>query len=165
MDSYEINDVKGIGKKLLEKLENADIKSVEQLALSLISELEKLKGIGIKNAEKFIGKAKELLERSKEGISKDQNGGFLDKSIVHQIQSDIKLIFLKLEIEVAVQSYIEEKSKTNKQITRHSIIQAVREKLNLKEDKELDDNIWKNALEIGEDYGVRKTANTLYFEE
>jgi hypothetical protein len=69
------------------------------------------------------------------------------------------------QIKEAVRNYIEEKSKTNKQITYHYTTKAVREELSLKEEKEIDDDIWTIALDIGDDYCKRKTTKTIYFEE
>ncbi|MCK4686930.1 MAG: FKBP-type peptidyl-prolyl cis-trans isomerase, partial [Candidatus Lokiarchaeota archaeon] len=64
--SLELNDVKGIGKKI-DVLKEAGIDSVEKLAGSKLEELTEIKGIGKATAEKIINNAKELLKSSKSG--------------------------------------------------------------------------------------------------
>ncbi|MFX1320060.1 MAG: helix-hairpin-helix domain-containing protein [Promethearchaeota archaeon] len=62
--SLELNDVKGIGKKI-DVLKEAGIDSVEKLAGSKLEDLTDIKGIGRTTAEKIIDNAKELLKSSK----------------------------------------------------------------------------------------------------
>ena len=64
--SLELNDVKGIGKKI-DVLKEAGIDSVEKLARSKLEDLTEIKGIGRSTAEKIIDNAKELLKSSKSG--------------------------------------------------------------------------------------------------
>lgn len=64
--SLELNDVKGIGKKI-DVLKEAGIDSVEKLAGAKLEELTEIKGIGKATAEKIIDNAKELLKSSKSG--------------------------------------------------------------------------------------------------
>jgi len=64
--SLELNDVKGIGKKI-NVLKEAGIDSVEKLAGAKLEELTEIKGIGKATAEKIIDNAKELLKSSKSG--------------------------------------------------------------------------------------------------
>ena len=68
------------------------------------------------------------------------------------------------KIKQAVKNYIIDKSKTNKQITYHYTTKAIREELNLEESKELDDDIWTIALDIGNNYSVNQTTKTIYFQ-
>ena len=58
--SYELEDVKGLGKKA-ENLREAGIDSVEKLANSKVEDLLEIKGIGKATAEKFVSNAKDLL--------------------------------------------------------------------------------------------------------
>lgn len=98
LNSYELNDVSGVGPKTLETLKNAGIKSVNQLANSSINQLKQLDGIGKKSAEKFINGAKKLLAKPSETISEIPKPQIkTSNSTIQQIQSDIKLIFSKLE--------------------------------------------------------------------
>ncbi len=62
--SLELNDVKGIGKKI-DVLKEAGIDSVEKLARAKLEELTEIKGIGKATAEKIIDSAKELFKSSK----------------------------------------------------------------------------------------------------
>ncbi len=62
--SLELNDVKGIGKKI-DVLKEAGIDSVEKLAGAKLEELTEIKGIGKATAEKIIDSAKELFKSSK----------------------------------------------------------------------------------------------------
>jgi len=62
--SLELNDVKGIGKKI-NVLKEAGIDSVEKLAGAKLEELTEIKGIGKATAEKIIDSAKELFKSSK----------------------------------------------------------------------------------------------------
>lgn len=64
--SLELNDVKGIGKKI-DVLKEAGIDSIEKLAGAKLEELTEIKGIGKATAEKIIDNAKELLKSSKSG--------------------------------------------------------------------------------------------------
>ena len=59
--SYELEDVKGLGKKA-ENLREAGIDTVEKLAKSKAEDLIDIKGIGKTSAEKIIDSAKELLQ-------------------------------------------------------------------------------------------------------
>jgi peptidylprolyl isomerase len=59
--SYELEDVKGLGKKA-ENLREAGIDTVEKLAKSKAEDLIDIKGIGKTSAGKIIDSAKELLE-------------------------------------------------------------------------------------------------------
>jgi len=61
--SYNLSDVKGLGKKE-DTLKEAGIDSVEKLAESNVDDLISLKGIGKATAEKFIESAKNLLNSS-----------------------------------------------------------------------------------------------------
>ena len=68
------------------------------------------------------------------------------------------------KIKQAVKNYIIDKSKNNKQITYHYTTKAIRDDLNLDESKELDDDIWTIALDIGKNYSIRQTSKTIYFQ-
>jgi DNA-directed RNA polymerase alpha subunit len=61
--SYELEDVKGLGKKA-ENLREAGIDTVEKLANTNAEKLIDIKGIGKASAQKIINSAKELLEES-----------------------------------------------------------------------------------------------------
>lgn len=89
-----------------------------------------------------------------------------DKDITEKIPDEKRepIEIGREQIKEVVRNYIEEKSKTNKQITYHYTTKAVREELSLKEEKEIDDDIWTIALDIGDDYCERKTTKTIYFE-
>ncbi|MFX0042159.1 MAG: helix-hairpin-helix domain-containing protein [Candidatus Hodarchaeota archaeon] len=64
--ALELNDVKGIGKKI-DVLKEAGIDSVEKLAEAKLEELTEIKGIGKATAEKIIDNAKQLLKSSESG--------------------------------------------------------------------------------------------------
>jgi FKBP-type peptidyl-prolyl cis-trans isomerase 2 len=64
--SFEMENVKGLGKKTIETLKEAGIDSVQKLANAEIKDLSKLSGIGKKSAEKYIEGAKNLLETASE---------------------------------------------------------------------------------------------------
>jgi len=68
------------------------------------------------------------------------------------------------KIKEAVKNYIIDKSRNNKQITYHYTTKSIREDLNLEESKELDNDIWTIALDIGNNYSVRQTSKTIYFK-
>ena len=67
-------------------------------------------------------------------------------------------------IKQAVKNYIISKSKNNKQITYHHTTKAIRDNLNLDESKELDNDIWTIALDIGKNYSTRQTSKTIFFD-
>ena len=74
--SYELEDVKGLGKKAV-NLREAGIDTVEKLANTNAEELIDIKGIGKASAQKIIDSAKELLEEvgtkgKEEKIEKDE---------------------------------------------------------------------------------------------
>lgn len=69
------------------------------------------------------------------------------------------------QIKSVVEKYIENKSKTNKQINSSNTIKAIHKILNLEEgDIKWDDEIWAFAINIGKRFCVRHTLKTIYFE-
>ena len=68
------------------------------------------------------------------------------------------------QIKIAVKNYLIEKSKENKQVTYKYTTSAIREVLDLKESKEINDDIWTIALNISPDYSIKQTAKTIYFK-
>ncbi|MBD3194750.1 MAG: hypothetical protein GF317_06830 [Candidatus Lokiarchaeota archaeon] len=69
-----LKDVKGLGKKTLENLNDAGIKKIEDLANSDVKELIKIEGIGKKSAKNFIENAKDLIEESEIDDNIDDQG-------------------------------------------------------------------------------------------
>lgn len=59
----QLEEISGIGKKLVAELRSVDITSVRQLARANINDLINIKGIGKASALKFIEQAKKILER------------------------------------------------------------------------------------------------------
>lgn len=57
-----VGNLEGIGVKMEEKLVNADINTVQQLAKTPVEQLIKIDGIGQKTAENLMSKAKSFLE-------------------------------------------------------------------------------------------------------
>jgi Holliday junction resolvasome RuvABC DNA-binding subunit len=68
----ELMRVRGIGPTAAERLINAGIKSIEEIARSNIEQLAWIKGIGIISAKKIIENANELINLEK-GIQKVLN--------------------------------------------------------------------------------------------
>ncbi|TXT61627.1 MAG: Peptidylprolyl isomerase [Promethearchaeota archaeon] len=67
-----LNEIKGLGKKTIEILEEAGIDTIKKLANSEVKDLSELKGIGKKSAEKYIEGAKALLEEKGEELGEEQ---------------------------------------------------------------------------------------------
>lgn len=69
------------------------------------------------------------------------------------------------QIKSVVRKYVEEKSKTNKQITLSNTIKAIHKSLNLEEtDKKWDDDIWGFAVNMSKNLCVKQTIKTIYFK-
>jgi len=66
----ELELIEGIGWKTGQRLNNAGIYTIKDLLACSIEDLIKIEGIGIKSAELFLQKGKEVKERNKEEISK-----------------------------------------------------------------------------------------------
>ena len=68
------------------------------------------------------------------------------------------------QIERAVKSYINEKSKTNKQVNSSNTINAIHKTLNLDiMDTKWDEDIWTLALDYSKKISVKQTPKTIYF--
>jgi N utilization substance protein A len=61
-----LEDLKGIGGKLLKNLEGIEIETLEDMAEASVDQLTQIKGLGKIKAEKLIQEAKELLEQCEE---------------------------------------------------------------------------------------------------
>lgn len=61
----ELTEVRGIGKSLAEKLNDAGIDSIEKLASISLHDLLKVNGIGKSTGLKYIESAKKMLEKKK----------------------------------------------------------------------------------------------------
>jgi hypothetical protein len=90
------------------------------------------------------------------------------KEIVLETKSSVPLKSIELapeQIETTVKKFIEDKSKTNKQMNSASTIKAVRRVLNLEEgDTKWDEDIWMYAINISKSLGLRHTPKTIYFQ-
>ncbi len=64
----------------------------------------------------------------------------------------------------SIQKYIDQKSKTNKQITRARTIKAIKKSLKIAEkDKSWDDEIWAFTISLSKSICKRITPKTIYF--
>jgi len=90
------------------------------------------------------------------------------KEIAPEIRSSVPLKSIELaleQIETTVKNFIEDKSKTNKQMNSASAIKAVRRVLNLEEgDTKWDEDIWMYAVNISKGLGLKHTPKTIYFQ-
>ena len=69
------------------------------------------------------------------------------------------------QVKNSVQNYIDEKSKTNKQVTSAATIKAVKKLLKLAEsDKTWDEDIWSTAIDLSKSICVKTTPKTIYFK-
>jgi peptidylprolyl isomerase len=88
--SYNLSDVKGLGKKE-DTLKEAGIDSVEKLAEANIDDLISLKGIGKATAEKIIENAKILLNTSNSGkTSEILEADSAEKEDIDKAQEELK---------------------------------------------------------------------------
>ncbi|TFF63638.1 MAG: hypothetical protein EU521_00850 [Promethearchaeota archaeon] len=131
-----------------------------------------LSPIDLKERIKHLTKLTETIEPGRViditnyGVTRDFESPKKEKELEGFISEEPKVEPIEIgreQIKRAVKNYIEEKSRTNKQITYHYTTQAVRDELNIEEDKEVDDDIWAIALDIGKDYCVKQTPKTIYF--
>lgn len=67
--SLNLEDIKGLGAKSVEKLKASNIDSVEQLAQMTVEDLSKVEGIGESSAKKYIKNANDLLSTKKESAT------------------------------------------------------------------------------------------------
>lgn len=71
--SKELSKIKGVGPSAIEKLSEANISTIEELAKAKITELTKIKGIGKATAGKWISQAKDLSNGSSSTDSQKQS--------------------------------------------------------------------------------------------
>jgi small GTP-binding protein len=70
-----------------------------------------------------------------------------------------------IQVKVHVQSYLNQKSKTNKQITRATTVKATKKSLKIAvKDTSWDDKIWSLANELSKSTCKRTTPKTIYFK-
>jgi peptidylprolyl isomerase len=89
--SYNLSDIKGLGKKE-DALKEAGIDSVEKLANADVNELISLKGIGKTSAEKFIENARSLLQSTVKDDSSTTDELVSDKEELEKYQEEQKKI-------------------------------------------------------------------------
>jgi small GTP-binding protein len=69
------------------------------------------------------------------------------------------------QVKENVQSYLNQKSKTNKQITRAMTIKSIKKSLKLAEkDTSWDEDIWSFAINLSKSIRTRTTPKTIYFQ-
>jgi len=68
-------------------------------------------------------------------------------------------------VKESIQRYINQKSKTNKQITRARTIKAIKKSLKIVEkDQSGDDEIWAFTISLSKSICKRITPKTIYFQ-
>ena len=87
--SYNLNDVKGLGKKK-DTLKEAGIDTVEKLANADINDLTSLKGFGKATAEKVIKNAKLLINDSKTEPSETAKEPSLEEKEEAELKAELK---------------------------------------------------------------------------
>ena len=69
------------------------------------------------------------------------------------------------QVKESIQKYINQKSQTNKQITRARTIKAIKKSLKLPEkDQSWDDDIWAFTISLSKSISTRITPKTIYFQ-
>jgi len=108
MKTNDLSNIKGIGPSKIEKLGQAKIYTINQLANSTPQYLAKIDGIGVKSANKWISAAKNFLKNNvttpenaiKDSIVKEKIQSTVIESSyteISSIQSDVKKIYNKLD--------------------------------------------------------------------
>ncbi len=97
--SFELENIKGLGAKGVEKLKASGIDSVEKLAELSIEELTEVEGIGKNSAKKYINGAKILLDSKKiqsSSVAKEKKEKEEEKLITEKEKEETEL--KKLEV-------------------------------------------------------------------
>ena len=82
-----------------------------------------------------------------------------------EVKSDVIVEIGLEQVKESLQRYLNQKSKTNKQITRATTIKAIKKSLNLAEkDKSWDEDIWSFAINLSKSIRIRTTPKTIYFQ-
>jgi len=69
------------------------------------------------------------------------------------------------QVKENIQRYLNQKSQTNKQITRAATIKAIKKSLNIAaKDKSWDEDIWSFAINLSKSIRKRTTPKTIYFQ-
>jgi len=87
------------------------------------------------------------------------------ESIKVEVKSAVIVEIGLEQVKESVQRYLNQKSKTNKQITRASTIKTIKKSLKLAEkDKSWDEDIWSFAINLSKSIRIRTTPKTIYFQ-
>lgn len=140
---------------------------LNKLDLSPIKLREKLKTLPkLTKITKVPGEILDLTSFGKIAGTQITESGKITESLQIKTSVPVKSVEIGREqIKSVVEKYIENKSKTNKQINSSNTIKAIHKILNLEEgDIKWDDEIWAFAINIGKRFCVRHTLKTIYFE-
>ncbi len=72
-EGYSLEHVEGLGERTIERLEQAGIESVGELAAKTIEELTEIPGVGEKTAEKLVAAAQAFIRSDGEGAAEEEN--------------------------------------------------------------------------------------------
>ena len=87
------------------------------------------------------------------------------ESIKVEVKSAVIVEIGLEQVKESVQRYLNQKSKTNKQITRATTIKAIKKSLKLAEkDKSWDEDIWSFAINLSKSIRIRTTPKTIFFK-
>lgn len=150
-----LTDIKGIGNSTLKKLKKAKIKNLEDLANSKIEYLIKIDGVAEKSAKKWINTAKAKLNKTFSSSGPESQLKMksypstiniesvvnINRSLIHDIQSNVNQIFIRLE---NIENRLANIEKENYSLPKKSIKLRKGTKI---EDVDLFSNIVKDAID------------------
>jgi len=121
------------------------------------------KSRGVNGFIEVSTKTGENVEKAFEALTRLMLGGYgprrvgVEPAIIDEIGLE--------QVKESIQKYIDQKSKTNKQITRARTIKAIKKSLKLAEkDQSLDDDIWAFTISLSKSICKRTTPKTIYFQ-
>ena len=121
------------------------------------------KSRGVNGFIEVSAKTGENVEKAFEALTRLMLGGFKPRKLGVK-PAIIDEIGLE-QVKESIQRYINQKSKTNKQITRARTIKAIKKSLKLAEkDQSWDDTIWAFTISLSKSICTRITPKTIYFQ-
>jgi len=121
------------------------------------------KSRGVNGFIEVSTKTGENVEKAFEALTRLMLGGYgprrvgVEPAIIDEIGLE--------QVKESIQKYIDQKSKTNKQITRARTIKAIKKSLKLAEkDQSWDDDIWAFTISLSKSICKRITPKTIYFQ-
>jgi small GTP-binding protein len=136
---------------------------VEEREVSSADGIKIAKSRGVNGFIEVSFKTGENVEKAFEALTRLMLGATKPTKV--EVKSAVIVEIGLEQVKESVQRYLNQKSKTNKQITRATTIKAIKKSLKLAEnDKSWDEDIWAFAINVSKSIRIRTTPKTIYFQ-